>query len=149
MIRITKIFRFEAAHALPGYDGPCKNIHGHSYELHVTVKGVPINDDSNPHNGMVIEFSDIKTLVNTLIINKLDHALILPEGAKSNIKDALVLEGQKMVLSPYQPTCENLLYDFAKILSERLPEYVKLQHLKLFETASSYAEWDADDQTRA
>ncbi len=41
IIRITKAFNFEMAHALLGYKGPCKHIHGHSYELFVTVKGKP------------------------------------------------------------------------------------------------------------
>ena len=46
-IRITKKFEFEAGHALYGYDGKCKNIHGHSYKLWVTVIGSPIEDSSH------------------------------------------------------------------------------------------------------
>ena len=63
-IRITKKFDFEAGHALFGYDGKCKNIHGHSYKLFVTVIGEPINDSSHIKNGMVIEFGDLKTILN-------------------------------------------------------------------------------------
>jgi len=61
-IRITKQFDFETAHALYGYDGKCKNIHGHSYHLHVTVIGTPIDDLSNSNNGMVLDFGDLKNL---------------------------------------------------------------------------------------
>ena len=70
-IRITKKFRFEAAHALYGYDGKCKNIHGHNYKLFVTVIGVPVNDNSNAKEGMVMDFGDLKKIVNTQIIEKL------------------------------------------------------------------------------
>ena len=59
-IRITKQFGFETGHALYGYDGKCKNVHGHSYKLSVTVIGTPINDVNNVKNGMVIDFTDLK-----------------------------------------------------------------------------------------
>ena len=75
-IRITKKFDFEAGHALFGYDGKCKNIHGHSYKLFVTVIGEPINDSSHIKNGMVIDFGDLKTIVNQEIIKPFDHSVI-------------------------------------------------------------------------
>ena len=59
-IRITKEFHFETGHALYGYDGLCKNVHGHSYKLAVTVVGSPIVDPSQTKNGMVLDFSDLK-----------------------------------------------------------------------------------------
>jgi len=64
IIRITKEFQFEMAHALLGYDGPCKNIHGHSYQLKVTVKGVVKENTSDSDEGMVIDFGVIKKIVN-------------------------------------------------------------------------------------
>ncbi len=63
MIRITKIFTFETAHVLYNYDGKCKNLHGHSYKLLVTVKGAINYDLSDPKNGMVMDFGDLKTKV--------------------------------------------------------------------------------------
>ena len=62
-IRVTKEFRFEAAHALKGYDGPCKNVHGHSYELSVTVIGIPIADRQSTKLGMVMDFGDLKKII--------------------------------------------------------------------------------------
>ena len=61
-IRITKQFSFETGHALYGYDGKCKNVHGHSYHLDVTVIGQPISDSTHVKFGMVIDFSDLKKL---------------------------------------------------------------------------------------
>ena len=87
MIHLTKIFRFEAAHALMGYDGRCRNIHGHSYEMRVTIKGMPIIDDNNPKNGMVMDFGDLKKIVNEEIIDHYDHAFIINDkiGIIANI----------------------------------------------------------------
>jgi 6-pyruvoyltetrahydropterin/6-carboxytetrahydropterin synthase len=62
-IRVTKFYDFEMAHALWNYDGLCKNIHGHTYKLYVTVMGVPCNDSDDQKNGMVIDFGDLKRIV--------------------------------------------------------------------------------------
>lgn len=144
-IRITKQFNFEMAHALQNYDGPCKNIHGHSYELLVTVLGTPVNDPTNPKNGMLIDFGDLKRLTLTNIVNKLDHALILNSTMPKELTDMLRAHFANIVLVDYQPTSENMLIDFAKTLQSVLPTTVKLHSLRLRETGSSYAEWHAED----
>ena len=76
-IRVTKQFKFETGHALYGYDGLCKNVHGHSYKLDVTVIGVPIDEPENVKNGMVIDFGDLKAIVNQEIVYPFDHATVL------------------------------------------------------------------------
>ena len=68
-IRVTKSFTFEMAHALWNYDGPCRNIHGHSYELLVTISGHPITDENSPKLGMVMDFGDLKKIVRILDIS--------------------------------------------------------------------------------
>ena len=143
-IRITKEFNFEMAHALYGYDGPCKNIHGHSYCLSVTVKGNPVKEQCHPKLGMVMDFSELKKIVKP-IVDELDHATILNGNSlhKAMAKDNLLFE--KLVLVPYQPTCENMLIAIAAQIKDKLPENIHLHHLKLKETASSYAEWYAED----
>lgn len=133
------------AHALLGYDGPCKNIHGHSYELAVTITGKVETGNDNPKQGMVIDFSVLKEMVDRLIVKELDHALMLNENSphKKMMSDNSMFE--KIVLTKFQPTCENLLSDFAITIRKNLPENIKLHHLKLRETPSSYAEWYAED----
>ena len=143
-IRITKEFNFEMAHALFGYDGPCKNIHGHSYKLSVTVKGQPINNSSHVKHGMVMDFTELKAIVMP-IVDKLDHATILNALSPHKVLSAQNILFAKLVLVNYQPTCENMLLDIAGQLKNKLPENVKLNHLKLQETNSSYAEWHAED----
>ncbi len=136
MIRITKEFSFEAAHALSGYEGPCSHIHGHSYRLFVTVEGTPCADPSSPVYGMVMDFRDLKRLVETEIISRLDHALILRRGTS----EALASVAGRVVWVDYQPTCENMIVDFAERLRDKLPHGVTLHGLRLHETATSYAE---------
>ena len=146
-IRITKHFDFESAHALYGYDGKCKNIHGHSYHLHVTVIGIPIEDDQNPKNGMVMDFGDLKVIVKNDIVSEFDHAVVLNNNSPHReLANTINDHAHKVVLVPYQPTSENMLIDFAERIQKQLPQNVLLHSLKLYETANSYAEWYADDQ---
>lgn len=146
VIRITKIFHFEMGHALYGYEGPCKNIHGHSYELWVTVIGKPESKNDNPCVGMVIDFGIIKSIVKECVVDKLDHSIMLNERAPYA---TLVEAGElfrKKVIVPFQPTCENILLYFSRSIKKQLPAHVKLCSLKLKETPSSFAEWFAEDQ---
>lgn len=149
MIRLTKIFTFETAHALWGYDGKCKNIHGHSYKLYVTVKGIPVDDISDVKNGMVMDFGDLKAIVNSLIIKPLDHGVVLNEkSGHKDLGERLIAEGHKVLFTDYQPTCENMLIDFAKKIQANLPESVLLVELKLYETETSYGTWKLEDQLK-
>lgn len=145
-IRLTKIFTFETAHALFGYDGKCKNIHGHSYKLYVTIKGKPMDAAAHPKNGMVMDFGDLKKIVNTEIVDELDHAILLNVHTEHiHLGKSLQEQGHKVIFTDYQPTCENMLLDFAKKIKAQLPAYITLEKLQLFETENSYGEWLASD----
>lgn len=145
IIRLTKEFSFEAAHALGGYDGPCREIHGHSYRLFVTIKGEPSTDPMNPKQGMVMDFGVLKKIVHEEIISRFDHALVLRSTADKELLKLLTAQFDNLIEVDYQPTCENMLDDFARRIIGRLPEGVTLHSLRLHETASSYAEWFAED----
>lgn len=145
-IRLNKEFTFEMAHALDRYDGKCKYIHGHSFKLQVTVIGQPINDIKSPKNGMLIDFGDLKSLINTHIVDVFDHTLVLNENSslnKSFLKNKDL--DQKIISTSFQPTSENMLIHFADIIKNILPNNVHLHSLKLNETASSSAEWHSED----
>ena len=131
------------AHALYGYDGLCKNIHGHSYRLWVTVIGNILEDESSVKNGMVLDFSILKKIVKPEIVDRYDHSLVLNGNSPHANIDLTAFE--KVFHLPYQPTSENLVLDFVKIIKKKLPENVKLQKVILSETANSFAEWCADD----
>jgi 6-pyruvoyltetrahydropterin/6-carboxytetrahydropterin synthase len=145
VIRVTKEFPFEMAHVLWNYDGPCRNVHGHSYRLFVTISGKPSDDINSPKYGMVIDFTDLKRIVKEQIINVFDHSVVLGSNFdKARLKAFSSMFGNT-VLVDYQPTCENLVADFAGKIALHLPDGITLYSLKLYETATSYAEWFASD----
>lgn len=141
-LQATKIFNFEMAHALLDYDGDCKNIHGHSYRLYITVEGQPIEVFGHPNNGMIIDFKKLKSIVNYRIITPYDHALVLHESSPPKLISALKETNNKVILESFQPTCENLTLNFVSRIQNELPEGVYLKSVKLYETATSYVEWN-------
>ena len=146
IIRLTKEFSFEAAHALDGYDGPCRELHGHSYRLFVTVKGAPLATVGDPKEGMVMDVGVLKRIVNDEIIARHDHALILQRSAGTEaLRKMLGQQFRNIAEVDYRPTCENMLADFAARIRARLPQRVELHALRLHETATSFAEWVAED----
>ena len=143
MVRITKAFKFEMAHALHGYDGLCKNIHGHSYRLWVTIRGEIKNEKGHKKDGMVLDFDFIKKIIKEAIIEKYDHSLVLNANSPHAEIDLSAFE--KVFYLPFQPTSENLVNDFAKLIKSNLPENVELLKVVLSETATSFAEWNLED----
>jgi len=145
-IRITKQFSFETGHALYGYDGKCKNVHGHSYKLDVTVIGQPISDSSNVKFGMVIDFGDLKKIVKEEIVDVFDHATVFNKNTPHvELANELMQRDHNVLLVNYQPTSEMMVIDFAEKIKTRLPGNIKLHSLKLQETATSFAEWFASE----
>jgi 6-pyruvoyltetrahydropterin/6-carboxytetrahydropterin synthase len=145
-IRITKQFSFETGHALYGYDGKCKNVHGHSYRLDVTVIGTPIAENTNVKFGMVIDFTDLKKIVKEEIVDVFDHATVFNKNTPHvELAKELSDRDHNVLLVDYQPTSEMMVIDFAEKIKLRLPKKIKLHSLKLQETATSFAEWFASD----
>lgn len=145
-IRITKQFSFETGHALYGYDGKCKNVHGHSYKLSVTVIGTPITDTTNVKFGMVIDFSDLKKIVKEEIVDVFDHATVFNQNTPHiELANELKNRNHHVILVDYQPTSENMVIDFAQKIKNRLPKTINLHSLRLQETETSFAEWFQSD----
>ncbi|MDX1277326.1 6-carboxytetrahydropterin synthase [Oceanihabitans sediminis] len=145
-IRITKQFSFETGHALYGYDGKCKNVHGHSYKLSVTVIGTPISDKDNVKYGMVIDFGDLKKIVKNEIVDVFDHATVFNKNTPHiELAKELADRDHSVLLVDYQPTSEMMVIDFAEKIKKQLPSHISLFSLRLQETDSSFAEWFASD----
>lgn len=144
-IRVTKEFSFEMAHALWNYDGACRNIHGHSYRLFVTILGIPETDENQVKFGMVMDFKDLKSIVKKRVVDELDHSLVVYRKAEGESLDSVRKMYEKVIVFDFQPTCENLVAYIADTLIQELSEGITLHSLKLYETATSYAEWHASD----
>lgn len=144
-IRVTKQFNFEMAHALTGYDGACRNIHGHSYKFSVTVIGEPIKNNKDPKWGMVIDFKDLNKIIKEEVVNVFDHGVVLQADTPGSVITEMKKVYNNLIIKEYQPTCENLLIDFVEKVITRMPAGVKLHSARLEETATSFAEWFAND----
>lgn len=145
IVRVTKKFSFDMAHALEGYDGPCKNIHGHTYHLTVTILGRVVCEEGHPKNGMVMDFTDFKKMVNEQVIRLFDHALVLAKRSPLAEMTAFNEQYSNVIYAEYQPSCENLLIDFKDRIRRHLPEPLVLHSIRLDETPTSYAEWFRED----
>ena len=144
-IRVTKRFHFEMAHTLYGYDGLCRNIHGHSYYLEITFIGEPHNEPIHPKDGMVMDFGQIKEIVKAQIVNRFDHALMVNSHVPEKQKEILRQTNERFIVVDFQPTSENMVVYIADILQQHLPFGVNLFSVRLYETATSFAEWFAAD----
>lgn len=144
-IRVTKRFHFEMAHALYEYDGLCRNIHGHSYNLEVTLIGKSKKQPGHPKDGMVLDFGELKKIVNSQIVDKFDHALMVNSLFTETQIELLKQTTQRIIVVDFQPTTENIVADIAKILQQLMPTGVSLFSIRLYETVTSYAEWFASD----
>ena len=142
MLSVTKIFRFETAHAIHGYNGHCKNIHGHSYVLHVTVSRAEEDEQYLPPPGFIYDFKELKQLVNKTVINRFDHQLILSEAYMRDHDTSMHFEN--LTIWKMEPTAENILLYIRDELGKELPENIALFRLKLYETSDSFAEWQKD-----
>lgn len=139
-VRVTKRFAFEMAHALRCHDGLCASIHGHSYVLDITLEGQPADAPGHPKDGMVIDFADLKRLVKP-IVDRFDHALFLHERERGAVDLSNALFG-RVIFTPWQPTCENILLAIVEELAPQLPPGARLARARLQETATSWAEWE-------
>jgi 6-pyruvoyltetrahydropterin/6-carboxytetrahydropterin synthase len=135
MISITKEFNFETAHRISNHPAACKHIHGHSYRLLVTVSAKEIQE-----NDMIIDFKELKQIVKDKVVQTFDHALVLKRN-EENTKIAKEIR-TKIFWMENEPTIERLL-DYIRIqIQNSLAEPVFLKKLKLYETASSFGEWE-------
>lgn len=150
MLNITKKFEFECAHMLNNHKGDCKNLHGHSYKLEITIEGNPIEDITNEAYGMLIDFKNLKNIVKAYILDYFDHAYVYnnhagPKAASIEIANILKKNNMKTVDFDGEPTCETMSKFFFNELDYvfDLNGYTnfKIQKVKLYETSGSFAEY--------
>ena len=133
------------AHVLFQYDGLCRNIHGHSYNLEVTLIGDSKIKPGHPKDGMVLDFGDLKKVVKSEIVNRFDHALMVSSLFPKEKIDLFKQTTERIIIVDFQPTSENIVSYIATILQQLMPTGVSLFSIRLFETVTSFAEWFASD----
>lgn len=135
MTAVTREITFDAAHMLDGYDGLCRNLHGHTYHLFVTASGAP------DASGMVVDFKRLKELMKELISDHFDHAFMYDSNSETEKALAEFLERRSLrtVALPFRTTAENLARHFFTLLSPVVP----VSSVKVYETPNSCAEYRA------
>jgi len=127
---ITRDFYFEMGHSLADHPGKCRRLHGHSYHLQISIEG-RLNDQ-----GMVMDFSDLKTVVNR-ILDRYDHMFMI-HIFDPRADDLLRADSRSLLLVGFKPTAENICQEIKGEIEHELP--VPLMHARLWETHDSYAE---------
>ena len=150
---VTKKFQFDCAHMLVGHQGDCKNLHGHTYLLEVTVSLEAVDMEQTvleDRDGMVIDFKQLGATVRRNIIDVFDHAFIWNSnayGVEQQIAALLMGADMKVARVPYRPTAENMVRDFFQILEKAFAltrNYIVVECIRLYETPSSFAEYRRD-----
>ena len=137
MTTVTKTVKFDAAHVLTNHQGLCKNLHGHTYRVDVSV-----TQPDGSGKDMVIDFKDLKAIANEVICDRFDHAFVYNTASGGECEIAAVVEknGMRTVAIPFRSTAENLARHFYESLKPRIPG---LSAVKVWETADSCAEYVA------
>lgn len=139
MFKISKEFSFDMAHLLDGHDGKCQNLHGHTYKLQVEIAGDLYADGAK--KSMVIDFSDLKTVVKKAILDPMDHAFIYDETSDRESKIAKLLQelNSKTFGVPFRTTAEEM----ARFIFNRLKyeENLAVSRIRLWETPTSFCEY--------
>jgi len=146
LLRITTRLEFDAGHRIPQHKSQCRNLHGHRYALEITLEGEPVNDPESSDHGMLMDFTDVKTIAKEHLVDLWDHAFLVHEG------DTLIrglldqIPGHKTVVVDRVPTAENLVAIAFDVLdplyAERFGNHLKLRRLRLYETPTSWADCD-------
>ena len=140
-MKISKIFTFDASHMLDGHDGKCQNLHGHTYQLEVTVASILINEGAKA--GMVMDFADLKASIKQTILEPFDHAFLYHGNNERESQIAALLEGWQMktLRLNQRTTAEHLAIE----MYHRLQAVgVPVCRIKLWETPTSYAEYEGE-----
>lgn len=144
-IEVTKEFTFDTAHSLTFHEGKCRNLHGHTYKLQLSVVGTVVQD-SEPDSGMIADFGIIKKIVEDNWLSKVDHGYIFSNNAISDggfSRELLQLLEKYEMLSyfmTFEPTCENLVREIFNQLN--IPFKIagmEISEIKLWETPTSFA----------
>lgn len=135
MITVTKTVKFDAAHVLTNHQGLCKNLHGHTYRVDISV-----SQREGEDSDMVIDFKDLKSIAEAVICDRFDHAFIYNTTSSGECEIATVVEKNSMrtVAIPFRSTAENLAKYFFELLIARIPN---IASVKVWETAMSSAEY--------
>jgi 6-pyruvoyltetrahydropterin/6-carboxytetrahydropterin synthase len=143
-MRITRRLEFDAGHRIPHHDSQCRHLHGHRYAIEVTISGDVVATDHDPEQGMVADFSGVKTVMQQHIVAPWDHAFLAYSQDKIVLEFLSSLPGHRTVTFDAPPTAEHLAATafailvpaFAAVYGTRLC----VEQVRIYETPNCWAD---------
>ncbi len=141
---ITRRLEFDAGHRIPDHKSQCRHLHGHRYAIEITLTGSVIDRAGDPANGMVMDFSEVKSLAKAHVVDLWDHAFLVYRGDRAVVDFLATLPDHKTVLLDCIPTAENLAQLAFTLLDpvyqDRYGNHLRLQQVRLYETPNCWAD---------
>ncbi len=141
---ITRRLEFDAGHRIPNHTSQCRHLHGHRYAIEITLAGEIIRTEGATEQGMVMDFSDVKTIAHAVLIDHWDHAFLVYRGDQAVTRFLASLPDHKTVVLPVVPTAENLAAEAFRILDaayvDTYGNQLRLQRVRLYETPNNWAD---------
>lgn len=143
-IRVTRRLEFDAGHRLPNHSSQCRHLHGHRYRLEITLSGKLQAEIGSSSEGMVLDFTQIKSIAQANIVDLWDHAFLVFEKDTALFDFLKTLEGHKTVALPVIPTAENLgriaFEKLAPLYKNAFSNQLQLEKIRLYETPNNWAD---------
>lgn len=143
-MQITTRLEFDAGHRIPSHKSQCRNLHGHRYAMEITLSGDIIQSEGSSEQGMVMDFSDVKTIAREQVVDKWDHAFLVYRGDTTVLGFLRSLPNHKTVIMDSVPTAENMAAEAFRILDasyrDSYGNHLRLERVRLFETPNSWAD---------
>ena len=141
---VTRRLEFDAGHRIPDHKSQCHHLHGHRYAIEITLAGDVIEKEGDPANGMVMDFSEIKSQARKKLIDQWDHAFLVYRGDAKVVEFLDTLPEHKTVVLDCVPTAENLASEAFRILDAVFRDVygnrLRLERVRLYETPNCWAD---------
>jgi 6-pyruvoyltetrahydropterin/6-carboxytetrahydropterin synthase len=151
-MRITRRLEFDAGHRIPNHESGCRHLHGHRYAIEITLSGDVVAAQGAANQGMVVDFSGVKTLAQREIVDLWDHAFLAWKGDTAVIEFLRTIPDHRTVVFDEPPTAEHLAaVAFRRLDRALIAQYGKrarLERVRIFETPNCWADaLRKDDQS--
>ncbi len=148
-MQITRRLEFDAGHRIPDHQSQCRHLHGHRYAIEITLTGEVIEASGQPHNGMVMDFSEVKAIAVQHVVEPWDHAFLVWRGDTAIAGFLAGLPGHKTVVLDRVPTAENLARIAFELLDpvykDTFGNHLHLARVRLYETPNCWADCRRSD----
>ena len=143
-MQITRRLEFDAGHRIPDHKSQCRHLHGHRYALEITLSGDIIGREGDAANGMVMDFSEVKSIAKQHVVDVWDHAFLVYKGDTAVLDFLRSMPDHRTVVLDCVPTAENLAEAAFAILEpmyrDTYGNHLRLERIRLYETPNCWAD---------